>query len=142
MTRPLRGIRARGWQAPRSAGRRPGSESEAHWPGPCADWQSFHLFLNEVGRDIERLVQHRQQAVALTLEDLESGVRDELDLLLEQVDPRERIAVAGQKQRWALDPPPVRGAELVWKAWRVQRIGETDQAAEVRLHRGHAGDHS
>src|SRR6266852_6971541 len=50
--------------------------------------------LEEVGSDVQRIVEHVEQAVTLALEDRETRVGDELDLFFQQVDARERIAIA------------------------------------------------
>ena len=55
------------------------------------------MFAYEIGRDVERLVENRQESVPLALEDLEPRVRDELDLLSQEVDAGEGVAIAAQK---------------------------------------------
>src|ERR1700736_1560430 len=91
---------------------------------------------------IERVVGHREESVALALEDLETSVGYELDLLLQQVDAGEWIAIAAHEQRRALDLREVLGAQLVGEARSMQRIREEHEATEVRFDRGHARDAS
>src|SRR5256885_13557782 len=78
----------------------------------------------------------------LALEHDELGLRDQLDLLLQQLDAGERVAVAAEKERRALDARPVLGAELIGIAGAMERIREEDEAAEVRLDGRHARDAS
>src|SRR5690242_13947134 len=78
--------------------------------------------------------------MALALEHDEPGVRDDLDLLLEQVEVCKWISIAAQEQGRALDLGPVRGAQLVFEAGPVEWIGEEDERAEVRFDRRHARD--
>src|SRR5207245_7017571 len=135
----LQGNRARGCTSHRPAGRRPWFETSGRSPAPCAGSRSLDL-LYEVGGDVEGLVEHREQAVALALEDLQSRVGNELDLFFQQVDAREGIAIAAHEEGRALDAREVFGAELVGESRTVERIGEEDEAAEVRLDGGHARD--
>src|SRR5712691_9333738 len=94
----------------------------------------------EVSGDVERLVEDREQAVALALEDLEPGVRHELHRSFQQVDARERIAVAAHEEGRTADQRQVLCTELVGEAGTMQWIREEDQAAELRFDRGHARD--
>src|SRR5437899_10053665 len=103
---------------------------------------SFDVLSYEISRHVQGLVEHREQTVPLTFEDLETSTRDELDLLFQQVDASERIAIAAEKQGRAADLRPVLRPELVGEAWSVQRIREEHETTEVRLNRSHAGDPS
>src|SRR6185503_12380288 len=89
---------------------------------------------------VERLVEHLEQAVALSFEDDEARALDQLDLRPQQLEVGEGIAVAAQKQDRALDLRPVLGAQLVLETGPVERIGEEDEPAVARLDRRHAGD--
>jgi hypothetical protein len=100
------------------------------------------VFVDESGRHVERLIEDLEQTVALALEHLESGVRDELDLMPEQLEVRKRVAVAAQEESRAADLAPVIGPQLLGMAWTVQRIRKEDEAAVVRLEGRHAGDPS
>src|SRR5205823_196466 len=50
------------------AARRPESESAAHWPAPCAGWPSLEFGIEEFGRLVEGIVEHREKAMPLALE--------------------------------------------------------------------------
>src|SRR5947208_1130415 len=118
------------------------ARSADRWPGPCSGWRSPHILSDEIRCSVKRLVENCEQTVPLTLENLETSVGDQLDLVLQQLDAGERIAIAAQKYSRAADLAPVVGAELVGEARTVQRIREKDESTEVRLDRCHARDPS
>lgn len=79
----------------------------------------------------------------------EAGVGDELgigelgDGRPEQIEPGEGVALAGQKERRTADRRPVLGPEARFgSAGTVERIGEADEAADLRQVAGcdEAGD--
>src|SRR6266550_6293227 len=99
---------------------------------------SLDVLSYEITRGIECLVEDFEQTMALALENHQSSVRNELDLLFKQLETREWIAVAAEKQCRAANLAPVLGPQLVGEARTVQRIRKKDQPAEVRIDRGHA----
>src|SRR5256885_2100017 len=103
---------------------------------------SLDVLGDEISCGVECPVEDFEQTVALALENHQSRVRNELDLLLKQLETREWVAVAAEKQCRAANLAPVLRAQLVGEAWTVQRIRKKDQAAEVRIDRGHARDPS
>jgi hypothetical protein len=91
-----------------------GPQREAReWSKRRRGWPSFDLGLDEIRPDVERLVEHREQAMSLAFEDFEPRVRDQLDLLFQKLDPGKRITIAAQKQDGTPDARPVLGAQLV-----------------------------
>src|SRR2546422_5449957 len=94
----------------------------------------------EVGGDVERLIEDPEQAVALAFEDLEPGVRHELHRSFQQVEACKGIAVAAHEESRTENQRKVLCAELVGETGAMQWIREEDQAAEVRLDRRHARD--
>src|SRR5256885_2957827 len=133
---------------PRSPGKvtrpRSGPVGWGHAPLDVLQWghASLDVLGDEISCGIECLVEDFEQTVALALENHQSSVRNELDLLLQQLETREWVAVAAEKQCRAANLAPVLRAQLVGEAWTVQRIRKKDQAAEVRIDRGHARDPS
>jgi hypothetical protein len=94
--------------------------------------------VNEIRRNIERLVEHGEQSVTLTLENFKPGVRNQLHGLFQEVETGEWVAVAAQKEGRAANRGQMLGAQLVREARAVERIRKKDETTEVRLYRGHA----
>ena len=78
--------------------------------------------MDKVGGNVESGVEDGEQTVSLALEDLETGVRNELDAFLEERELREGIAVAAEKQRRTRDPLPVLRPQVFRMTGAVQRL--------------------